>query len=347
MTLQPLSQLLIPEMTYAGTAFTSMLIDASGEKAAACFSVPKTGNITHIGFRTGIVTTSDTLRVTLQTIDATTGDPSGSAYGGMVKGTQASLSSNTWYEVALGTQASATMGDQIAAVIEYDSYVAGNLNISYATSQISKNFPYIDLYTTSWTKTAGTLPVISLKYDDGNYYDAGLLPITAFNTQAFNSGSTPDERALKFKFPYPVRVKGAWVYVSIGSTADFDIVLYDSNGTSVLQTKSVDANIVALNGNRRVLHILFPATQTLSKDTFYYLSVKPTTANNVTFDDFSVNSAGVLDAISGGQNFYLSTRTDAGSWTDTTTKRPWSGLILDAFDDGASGGSSFTYNITE
>lgn len=337
MSLQTLSKLIIPEEVHCATGFTSLLIDASGEKVEFVFNIPKTGNITQVGFRTGAVTSAQTLRVELQTVDGTTGDASGSAYGGMVKGTQASPAANTFYDVALGTAASATQGDTVAAVIEFDGTV-GNLNIAYLVSLMQKSMPYVGLYTGTWAKSIG-VPVLSIKYDDGSYYDCSCWPGSAFNTQNINTGTATDERALKFKFPYPVRVRGAWVYSSpAGTTSDYDVVLYDSDGTTALQTKSVDANNLQTTGARRISHAYFPASQTLSKDTFYRLSIKPTTANNLTFDDFSVDSAGILDSIGGGQNFHLSTRADAGAWTDTTTKRPFCGLILDQFDDGTAVG---------
>ncbi len=107
----------------------SLLMDASGEKAAFIFKIPKSGTITEIGFRTGAVTTADTLKAGLYTVD-TSNNPTATAYGGMVAGTQASPAANTWYAVALGTNCTATAGDVVAVVIEFNSYVAGNLNIS-------------------------------------------------------------------------------------------------------------------------------------------------------------------------------------------------------------------------
>jgi hypothetical protein len=59
------------------SSFVSRLIDATGEKYAAIIQIPKTGTISKIGFRTGTVTTSQTLRGGIETVDAATGAPTG------------------------------------------------------------------------------------------------------------------------------------------------------------------------------------------------------------------------------------------------------------------------------
>ena len=69
-------------------AVGGMTLDASGEKAASIFRVPKTGNIRTLRFRLGTVTTGQTLKAGLYTVD-TSGDPTTTAYGGMAVGTVA------------------------------------------------------------------------------------------------------------------------------------------------------------------------------------------------------------------------------------------------------------------
>src|SRR3990172_1075758 len=90
------------------------------------------------------------------TLDAS-GDPTATAYKGMVAGTQAILATedNTYFNVTLGTQATSVVKDDIVAlVIEYDSYVAGNMVITGlgSTNTAFVGIPYGDLYTTLWTK---------------------------------------------------------------------------------------------------------------------------------------------------------------------------------------------------
>lgn len=314
-------------------AFNSFLIDATGEQFAYIIQIPKTGTITKVGFRTGTVTTPQTLRVGIQTLSA--GDPSGSAYGSMVAGTQAAPASNTYYEVTLGTPATATRGDYVAVVIEFDSAI-GNLNLAATTAWFNQNFPYVDLKAgagPTWAK-GGQHPVGHLGYSDGTYpIILGCCPVSAFTTSTYNSGSTPDERSLKFRTTVPTSVKGVLLRLGTSASGDFDVVLYDSDGTTALATKSVLAANALSTGND--LHrVLFNSSVRLRANTYYRLAVKPTSANNVNLIQIDVTTAALLDNFNGGQDFHLSTRTNAGAWTDTTTSKPGIELFVDQFHDG-------------
>ena len=81
----------------------------------------------------------------------------------------------------------------------------------------------------------------------------------------------------------------------------------------------------------------FPDVNILTANTYYRLVVKPTTANNITVVDYTFASVALMDAISGGQYCHKTERTDAGAWTDTTTRRPWMGFLIDQLDDGVGG----------
>lgn len=329
---------------FAGTAFSSLLIDASGEKVAFIIQIPKTGTVSKIGFRTGTVTTPQTLRVGLYTVDGS-GDATTTAYGGMVAGTQTSPASTTNYLVTLGTNSSVTAGDIVAVVIEFDSTV-GNLNIAYAATETNV-FPYVELYTGTWAKTAAT-PVVSLEYDDGSYAVIyGCVPPGSSTNTTFNSGSTPDEYALYFKLKGPVNLNGVSLYGGASATgADFSLVLYDTDGTTSLASLSIDGDTRASTSATTISMYTFTSAITLSKDVFYYLSLKPTTANNCRLTRYTVANAGSMDSLPGGSLFYEATRTDAGGWSTTTTVRPGIYLHLSAIDDGTSSsgsGGAFTF----
>jgi len=331
-------------LTMVSTAFSSLLIDASGEKAAFIVQIPKSGNITKVGFRTGTVTSAQTLRVSLQTVDTTTGDPSGSLYGSSTAGTQTSPASNTNYLVTLGTQATATASDFVAVVIEFDS-TAGNLNIAHSTN-IPQNFPYVDLYTTSWAKTA-SIPVLSFEYDDGSYGTIrGVFPPGSMANTTYNSGSTPDEYALYFTIKGPCKVSGAVIYGGQSAAgSDFDLVLYDTDGTTSLATLSVDGDVRGSTSATNPFTVLFSTPATLTANGVYYLSLKPTTTNNCRLMRYTFASAASLETMPGGTDFYEATRTNAGSWTTTNTIRPMIMPILSAIDDGTSTGSGGSYTF--
>ena len=181
---------------------------------------------------------------------------------------------------------------------------------------------------------------MGVRYNDGSYaWTPWLFPASTFGNTAFNSASTPDERGLYFSSPVPVRASGIWVYVD--ADADFDLKLYDSDGSTVLKTIAVDTDLRALVAARIQYHY-FPASQELLANTNYRLTALPG-ASSIGLAEFTVNAAAIMDAFSGGQACHLTTRADAGAWTQTTTQRPIMGLIIDGLSDGAGGGGMIVH----
>lgn len=314
-----------------------LTIDAAGEKVAFVFRVPKTGDIDRVSFRVQAVTSSQTLRVSLETVDGS-GNPSGTDYGGSAPGTQTSPAVGTSYEVTLATPASATEGDYIAAVIQFDSSV-GNLAISQGS--ISANVAgssYPVHYTASWAKQARQ-PMLSIRYDDGTYGFISAIPPCLFSSAGFNTGSTPDERANKFILPAPLQVCGMYAYINAGNT--MDMVLYDSGGTA-LETVSNDPNS---RQSAAQLYTLFPfAPRDLTAGT-YYVAVKPTSGSNITAYWVELLATGHLAGLHGGTNIHYASRTDAGSWNDNTSLRLKAGLVVSGVDAGGGGGSGIPGNL--
>jgi len=324
----------------AAPSLKSILLDAASEKAAFVFRVGKTGTVSKVGFCTATVTTGATVDVRLETVDLTNGNPTGTLLGTNSNGSQviADIDDNTWFTVSLTTAVAVTRGDLVAVVIVNPSGSPGNLNIR-AVEYNRLIFPYSVIFTTVWAKQATDRnPTCSLEYDDGSYaVHPGVVPIKTRTTRSFGSSSTPDERGLIFQFPFPVRVAGAWAYLDADEAVD--IVLYDSDGTTALQTISLDKDVRAANLVATQIYP-FDTTSELSANTNYRLVIKPTTTTFIRVMDFTIDTAAIMDSFEGGQNFHHTERTNAGSWTETTTLRPMMGLLLDAFDDGAGGAAS-------
>lgn len=344
MALQAVSGVIYPNTPGITFAFTSFLLDAAGEKLAFIFYAPKTGTLRSAGFRLGTVTTGQTLKASFQDVSLTNGDPDGTVDQFRTV-TVADTDDNTWKQTGIissdgtdgGTKRTVTQGDLLALVIEFDSTV-GNLNISGATASSASDSPfligvYCDHFTAAWLKSSAALPLLALEYDDLSFpFLPGVWPISASATQVYGNGSTPDEAALRLQL-FPAKVIGGWANCTIAGNADF--VLYDAS-SNVLASGSLDSDVrLAANGQ----HIcIFTSEATLAANTTYRLSLKPTTATSVTLRYFDVNAAAILGQVQGGQQMYYSTRTDAGAWTDTTTRRPMMGLLISALDDGAAAG---------
>jgi hypothetical protein len=175
-----------------------------------------------------------------------------------------------------------------------------------------------------------------LEYDDATLaYTDTLLP--GFNASAtLASNTTPDEVALYFRFPVGVTVGGAFVIIDLDAAAD--VVLYDTDGTTALATVSLDSDVRATTNVNGTM-IVFPSEIDLTANAYYRLAIKPTTTTAVGYRRMEVRAAGSFDMFDLGQNAHLSTRTDAGAWTETTTIRPRMSLLVTKVHDG-SGGST-------
>lgn len=327
-----------PPFGAGAIAFTSSgALDGTLEAIAYIFQAPKTGNLAKVGFRTTTVTTGATMDVRIESVSLTTGDPAGTLWSTTTNGSQviADTDDNVWFLTTLTSVAAVTRGDWLAVVIQQPVASFGNMTLATAPTGIAFETPYADhLATAVWTKRLPTL-IMALEYDDGSYDPIiGALPWSAVTNSTYNNTSTPDERGLKFKVPFRCKVGGAWLWANLANNCT--IKLYDSDGSTVLESLALDGDVSgSATPARRT--ISFDSVVTLEKDTFYRLTLLPTAASDVALEEFTVNSAALMDAMSGGQNLHLTTRTDAGSWTDTTTQRPLMGIAIEALDDAVTG----------
>ena len=334
----------------ATVSYQAFLMDASAEKVAVVFRAPKAGTLARIGFRTGTVTTGDTLKVSFQDVSTADGNPDGTPDQFRTQAV-GDGDDNVWFRSGLvtsdgtngGTLRTVVRGELVAAVIEFDSFVAGNLNIASTALLASDTLggSYLTHFTAAWAKSRAVSAAVAVEYDDGSFgYIPNTLPAVTKTSTNFNSGSTPDEVALKFSHPVPLRVNGFWFASAV--SGDFDVILYDSDGTTALATFTGDKDVSTPSTAAALFAAPFSASVSLLANTFYRIALRPSTVTNCSRIDFTVNAAAVLDQMSGGQNFHYSERTNAGAWTDTTTKRPLLGVIVDGQDDGAtvSGGTS-------
>ncbi len=318
------------------------LLDANGELCGAVLRIPKTGNISKIGFRTGTATVSDAIKVSLQTVDEATGRPTGTLIHADAYGVQASVASNTTYWVSLQDDIAVTRGVRVAPVIEFNSFVAGNLNILKETSGFSSyGFPYSFKYIGSVWSFSGNASNFGLEYDDGVIEPiTGLFPAVAGVTISWDTNDNPDRRGLRFSLPYNYRVSG--VFGVIGLDGDADIEIYDSDGITIIPdgTISLDKDIRGRTNRACFVEPLKTPIE-LTKDTFYRIAIHPTTGTTIVIYALDVTDDGAneaMNAIDGGVNFHYTTCDSVpaaeGDWTNLLTRRPLIGLIIDQLDDG-------------
>jgi hypothetical protein len=331
-------------------------IDATGEMFAFVGRVmfpPGTAgpkDIRKVQFRFGSVTKSggSGLTVSLQDVDTANGPlhrPDGTPDQTVaIANGNASFATSTWITTGnLSADRTVALGELLAVVIEYDGsgrLSSDSVQISFiglgnANQTFGGGAPV--LFTASWANSQGTNNVV-LEFSDGTFGTLEYARICSATTgPAISSSTTPDEVALKWTPNFNCKVSGAYVTLApTTNTNNFDVVLYE--GTTPLQTVSVDSNALAATGVHHII-VMFPETE-LTSGTAYYLAYKPTTTGNSVLTSFDVAHADHLGLAEGGTAMHYASRTDAGAWTPVTTRRPDFGFLITAreYDTGAAAG---------
>jgi hypothetical protein len=298
---------------------------AGQPKIAFYLHAPRSGTLDSIEFKLGVVTTPAALKVSIQDINLATGDPDGVVdQFGVIPAT--AIVAQAWVTTTLtldgtatGTKRTVTRGDWLAVVIEFNAGL-GSLFFNMTLSGSAWDYlEHVKFFTSAWIWPSPTLPCYVLKYTDGVYATtqaAACAPsaITAFNPTV---NTTPDEYALRVQVPFTGFCAGALVHLGF-SSGTYNVVLYAPNGAILMSVPGLKGG----NGSSGPVFTQFTSPVTLFPNAAYRLAVVPTTTTPVKLTVYTVQNCGIHDAHPGGRNWYLSTRTDAGVWTDTTLQRP-------------------------
>lgn len=318
---------------------TSVLLDAANEACGMVMCVAKAGTIKKVLFNTGTVTTGATLTVTINTVSATTGGPNVVLASTTVA--VAATDDNVAVTAVFSSGLAVTRGQLIAVQIANPASSFGNLNINNHTASFgSTYFPYVFTFLSGALAKVRAAPCIALEYDDGSYaYVPGLMPITAggFTSETVSVSTTPDEVGIKFSVPFPIKVGGLWWAASSFGGSTLAITLYDSDGTTVLETVSIDTEQVQTT-SAGTKFVEFAGEYSLSANTFYRATIAPASTTGITFGGIQVATPAMMDGFPGGRNIIRTDRADAGAWSDWSLKRPWMGVLITGFSDGAGGG---------
>lgn len=350
-----------PSMVGQPVAGNSITMDATGERCGCIQFIKQAGNIAKVIFYNAAITSGDTIKASIQTVDAN-GVPSGTVWatatGNKAYGTVAISTSDTgWHTVTFTEVAPVVAGDIIAVVFEWNSYVAGNMRFYYNTGvsagaggTISYPIVVTDITASPGTWAKGSTYGASglamvLEYSGGTYYinTNGESSGTGASF-ALNTGTTPDEMGNYFQVPFTMRAYGFWLYADV----DYELTLsLQSSAGTVLANRVISSSMRFGTGNG-VWRINFDsdpaATVTLNASTWYRIVITPSTANSCAIWYLDVPSAAAMAVLDGGTLCYRTDRTNAGSWSETTTQRIGIGLLIDQVDiPSGSGGGLITH----
>jgi hypothetical protein len=343
----------IPEFQFDGayqfrTAETS--IDAAAEKMAFCGRVwipdGVSRDISRVQFPHFVSNKGATtaVQVSLQDLDHVNGGPArpdGTADQTVVVPNGDLV--NGWYRTGtFSANRTVAHGEELAVVWEFSVFHGGE---TYSLAGIGQNDMYqqpiaVGNQSGSWARLNTVQPNVLLEFSDGSFGTLqGVFLLSGVTATAFNSGSNPNEYALSFQFPVAVMLDGATLQImEVANGADLSVKLYQ--GTTELASVDYDSETLFEAAVGYYGHITVPLRYSLAANTPYYLSVKPTTANNVTVRDFSVNDAAHWAVHRAPTNWCLATR-NGGAWTKIPTRRPRFTLNVAQVDSGGGGGGGF------
>jgi hypothetical protein len=330
---------LSPDYTSPVDIFTNFTIDGATDQAEFIFSIPEAATITHLGFRYAVRTgTPVQHKISLQSVTGA-GIPDGTILGGGAPASglftpPANVTWNaTWQWVALDNSYVTTRGQLLAIVIAPVGTpdVSNSSAFSIVMSNSAKGFPYA-ISNDAGTRTRQShTPLYGLKSSTTSYG----FPLQTFQSTQYSSDSNPDEYAQKFNlhlgFGSTYQVAGVRVRMRPAAAGKTLVVnLYD--GTTVLQSITFDSDHVRAITNNQQLVFYFDETTlaTLNFGQDYRIGFQAQeVSSGWAVDSAVLSAAGDLTALSGGGMFSaLSTRSDAGAWSDETTKRSFLQLIL-------------------
>ena len=347
-----------PDIPYAvdiaSALTTAATLNAANQKVAMCGSVDTRGAaskaIRKVGWKAGasVKAGGSSMLVSLQDIDTANGTPArpdGTQDQTAVLANGSINTSATFYVTgALSADRTVSNGDYFCVVIEFNSFAGSDsMIIQAATTYNSSNQgvqPTLSTYNGTTWSNSNNFPIAAFEFSDGTYGAFfGGMSVQARNGQTYNNGSGTDEYALRVVCSQPTKFDAVRTYVNpAGATSDFDLVWY--NGTTAIQTVSVDANTLANTGTMRSIERGLPEVTCLPGNT-YYMAIKPTTANNIQIAYWTFVSNAALGA-SGPTSWHLASRVDAGAWSTSTVDRPLIQLRISSFPAQNSGGFATT-----
>lgn len=316
-------------------------ISAINDGFAYICQAPVTDTIDLIQFWTGTNTVVGNVDVRIETVDGTTGNPSGTlkTVGGNVTVALDGTTSKQ-YTATFGTPVSVTKGDIIAFVFRNPGASPPTFQLRSSGEIIAKEFPYADRQISGvWTKSASDLALAIhttsngyVELNSGHPIAAGSAPSSSV---AFGSGSSPNRWANRFVAPANLSVSGCWMLATPSTTSDFIVELYDANN-NVLASYTHDAT--DLQGGNAIFFFEFTTTVLITQGQIYRISVRATTANTMTIDYIPYANALYLGSAAQNGNFYKSTSPNGSTWTDDNTMLAFIGIICDGINPTPVGG---------
>lgn len=321
----------------------------------ASHTIDTTGS-SSLGLRLGTVTFANagsTIVVGLATMDAANGPPGRAtnstdvitpSVSKSLTGGGGGLTANSWNALVPSSGSlSVANGDFIAAFTQLTAR-GGADTITTQCGGVSAAMPRpgITGFTGGSYAAVTGAPNFLIIFSDGHrgWFYGGYVYATATTNQTWNNGSAAVEFGNFLQFPFPMKVYG--IRAACNVAGDCDFVLYSTPlGTpGAEKTVSVDLNTVS-GANARYSDYLFASPYTTTASQPLAAIAKPTSATNVVMPYKTYNaSADQVTEMCGTNGYAVSRASGAFAAVNSSKDRFAIGLLVGAFDDGASAGTT-------
>lgn len=313
-----------------------------GHYWAYIFCAREAMTISHVGFRAGTVAGSPTAEVRIETVDGSTGLPSGTLWATNTNGTTGTVTTGSNVLQALTASASITAGQIFCVKIVLASGTSIIVQqTGSAASPYDSALPYTVVNTGTPTKAVlnGT-GSIALGSSSTTFYQVpGTIPISAVTAGAFNN-TNGARRGLRFTPPMKCRVIGLRWFGS-NAVGDVNAAIYSDAGSELSSSSTAfdgDNTAASASGNRPFV-VYFDNPVTCDAGTTYRAVIEPSSATNSNLYTYTLPSADYRRASPAGTTAHYTTYASA-AWNDTnTTVLPYMDVLIDQVDDGTGSGS--------
>lgn len=303
-------------------------IDNADDGYGGVIRVPRTGDLERFAIRLGSVFTPGNLTGRVETVDGTSGVGTGTLVAAGAEVASQAAVADSWNEFVLGTPAPVTVGDLILPRLSTLSTTACQV-ISVFGSDWNGMFPYgaFNLFGPWHRNTAW--PRLRIMIDGEWVPVVGTWPFNSHEHTAVAIGpaTNPDEVGILVDMPATMRTTGVSFRLANADHAADDIVvrLWDPDGSTVVEAVTIDGNQIGSSGLGMV-NMLWTQPHTLYGGSSYRVTIAPAGDMTIYRDDVD---AGMESLLPGGGHMQWTQRTDAGAWSQVSTRMPCMGLLID------------------
>jgi hypothetical protein len=326
------------ESIHSGTGMGAVL-DGASEAAGCVFKAPVTGSLTAIkfGVQATVTAGANPVDVRLENVGVTDGLPDGTLVAANTNAahTQNTANDKVIITATLTAAAAVTAGDNLGIRVVNPATSFGNMTLYSPNTMIVVGHPYSILEVP--TRAVSTRHASFAVVIDGVTYpvNPGFPFVDTATQNAISSGL--NQMGNRFKLAIQKRCIGIGFRHFTTYAGNWKFHLYDGSDTDLITSPTFDKDMKSGAGAAPFRHT-FPPGVTLAAGTLYRVVAEATEASNVQMAYREVQANADLAFVDGGIEYYMTTKTGAGAWADTTTRVMDIWPIFDGVETGGGGG---------